>query len=327
MRVLLTGGAGYIGSITTRRLLDAGHEVVVLDSLVRGHRDAVDVRAEFVEAEVGDVAALARALPECDAILHVAGLIEVGESAERPGAYFEANVAQPARLLEAALAFDVRAVVFSSTAAVYGEPASIPITEDAPTVPVNVYGATKLMFEQMLQWYEHAYGMRNIRLRYFNVAGALPDATLGEAHVPETHIIPRILGSIASGARSFELFGDDYPTPDGTCVRDYIHVCDLAEAHLLAVEHLAAGGEGGVFNLGNGKGFSNREVLSVCSEVTGADIHVSVAKRRPGDPAMLVASADRAREVLGWTPTRGSLRQMVEDAWRWHSSKQCSDSG
>lgn len=327
MRILVTGGAGYIGSITTRRLLDAGHEVVVVDSLVRGHRHAVDDRAEFVHAEVGDAATLSGVLPGCDGVLHIAGLIEVGESAERPEAYFDANVAQPARLLEAARDAGITTIVFSSTAAVYGEPDTIPIAEDAPTSPVNVYGATKLMFEQLLQWYEHAYGFRGIRLRYFNVAGASPDAALGEAHEPETHIIPRILRSIAAGERSFKLNGDDYPTPDGTCVRDYIHVCDLAEAHLLAIEHLAAGGSGGVFNLGDARGFSNREVLSMCGEVTGADIQVNVAERRPGDPAVLVASADRAREVLGWTPARVSLKQMIEDAWRWHSSERRWDSG
>lgn len=327
MRVLLTGGAGYIGSITTRRLIDAGHDVVVLDSLVRGHRDAVDPRAAFVQAEVGDVEALTRILPGCDVVMHIAGLIEVEESGRRPDAYFDANVAQPAVLLEAMRAAGVGSLVFSSTAAVYGEPESVPIPESAPTAPVNVYGATKLMFEQMLEWYAQAYEVRAIRLRYFNVAGALSDGSLGEAHDPETHIIPRILQGIALGGRRFELYGDDYPTPDGTCVRDYLHVCDLADAHLLALERLHSGGAGGVFNLGNGKGFSNREVLEMCAEVTGADVQVTALPRRAGDPAVLVASAQRAHDELGWIPARRELRQMIEEAWRWHSRTLPRDSG
>jgi len=319
MRVLVTGGAGYIGSITTRRILDAGHEVVVLDSLARGRRAAVDPRAAFVQGEVGDTSVLAEALSGCDAVMHLAGLIEVAESQRRPEAYFDANVAQPARMLEVMRAQGVDSIVFSSTAAVYGEPSAVPITEDAPTHPVNVYGATKLMFERLLDWYGSAHGMRSIRLRYFNVAGATPDATLGEAHDPETHLIPRVLGSIIAGTRSFEVFGGDYPTPDGTCIRDYIHVCDLADAHLLALERLGAGGEGGVFNLGNGAGFSNREVVKVCAEVAESEVDVVTGPRRAGDPAVLVASSEKARLELGWRPQRTALRQIVEDAWRWHS--------
>jgi len=319
MRILVTGGAGYIGSITAQRLLDAGHEVVVVDSLIRGHREAVDPRATFVEAEVGDTAALGRALPGCDAVMHLAGLIEVAESQSQPGLYFDANVAQPARMLEAMVACGVRAIVFSSTAAVYGEPSSVPIPEEAPTHPVNVYGATKLMFERLLDWYGAAHGVRSIRLRYFNVAGALPDGSLGEAHDPETHIIPRLLKALAAGDTRFEVFGDDYPTPDGTCVRDYIHVSDLAKAHRLALERLGRGGEGGVFNLGNERGFSNLEVVKVCAEVAGTEVEVVHAPRRAGDPAVLVASSAKARRELEWAPAHADLREIVTDAWRWHS--------
>ena len=319
MRILVTGGAGYIGSITARRLLDAGHEVVVLDSLIRGHADAIDPRATFVEGEVGDPAALRRALPGCDAVMHLAGLIEVAESQSHPGDYFDANVAQPARMLEAMRVHGVDAIVFSSTAAVYGEPSSVPIPEDAPTHPVNVYGATKLMFERLLDWHGAAHGLRSVRLRYFNVAGALPDASLGEAHDPETHIIPRLLKALAVGDTRFEVFGDDYPTPDGTCVRDYIHVSDLAEAHLLSLERLGRGGEGGVFNLGNERGFSNLEVVRVCAQVAGTGVEVVRALRRAGDPAVLVASSGRARADLGWAPAYTDLADIVTHAWRWHS--------
>lgn len=322
MRILVTGGAGYIGSITTRRLLDAGHDVIVLDSLVRGHREAVDARALFIEGEVGDPSALDRALPGCDAVMHIAGRIEVAESQSDPGAYFDANVSQPARLLDGMLKHGVRAIVFSSTAAVYGEPAKVPITEDAPTHPVNVYGATKLMFERLLDWYGKAHELRSVRLRYFNVAGAMPDVSLGEAHNPETHIIPRLLMSLASGTRGFEVFGGDYPTPDGTCIRDYIHVCDLAEAHLLSLERVGRGGAGGAFNLGTGSGFSNLEVVKVCAAVADVEVEVSIGPRRPGDPAVLVASADKARDELGWTPKRGDLGQIVADAWRWHTREK-----
>ncbi|MBS3956263.1 MAG: UDP-glucose 4-epimerase GalE [Clostridiales bacterium] len=319
MRICVTGGAGYIGSITARHLIDSGHDVVVLDSLVRGRAEAVDPRARFVRGDIGDITALDDALPGCDAVMHLAGLIEVAESQREPGAYFDVNTARPVLMLEAMRRHTIPAIVFSSTAAVYGEPESVPIIEDAPTRPINTYGATKLMFEQMLDAYGTAHGIRSVRFRYFNVAGAWPDASLGEAHDPETHIIPRILQAMGSGQREFEVFGDDYSTPDGTCVRDYIHVCDLAEAHRLGLEHLHAGGDGGVFNLGNGQGYSNLEVVRACAEVTGVDIEVRTGPRRAGDPAVLVASADRARAELGWIPARGELHTMIADAWRWHS--------
>lgn len=320
MHIVVTGGAGYIGSVTHRVLLDAGHDVVVLDSLVRGHEAAIDPRARLVAGSVGDRDALDEVLPGADAVMHLAGLIEVAESQRDPGRYHRANVCEPATMLEAMTAHGVDAIVFSSTAAVYGEPEQVPITEDALTRPVNVYGLTKLMFEQLLGSFESAHGLRAVRFRYFNVAGAWPDGSLGEAHEPETHILPRILGAIRDGQERFEVFGDDYPTPDGTCVRDYIHVLDLAQAHRLALERLGAGDGGGVFNLGSGEGFSNLEVVRACSEVTGVPLEVAFGPRRPGDPARLIASAARAREVLGWAPERGALRTMIEDAWRWHQS-------
>jgi UDP-glucose 4-epimerase len=329
VRFLVTGGAGYIGSISVRDLLDAGHDVRVLDTLERGHRGAVDGRAEFFEGSVGDSAALDVALRNCDAVLHLAGYIEVSESQREPAKYFRANVCAPMVMLDAMVRHEVRALVFSSTAAVYGEPAAVPIQESSPLVPINAYGASKLMFEQCLDWYGRAYGLRSVRLRYFNVAGAWPDGSMGEAHEPETHIIPGILRSIRAGERRFEVFGDDYPTADGTCVRDYIHVCDLALAHRLALEAISSdtdplgmanGEEGLVFNLGNGKGFSNLEVVQACAEVTGSDVEVVRGPRREGDAAILVASSARARRTLGWTPRKPDLTEIVSDAWRWHGS-------
>ncbi len=304
-----------------RTLLDAGHEVTVLDSLVRGNREALDQRARFVHGSVGDTDAVSQALESCDAVLHCAGLIEVAESQERAEQYWDANLVQALKLLEVMHGLDrPPALVFSSTAAVYGEPQSTPIPESAPLAPVNTYGATKLAFELAIESYEAAYGLRAIRLRYFNVAGAWSDGSLGEAHDPETHIIPRILSKLAHGTTDFEVYGDDYPTRDGTCVRDYIHVCDLAQAHQLALERLVAGGAGGAFNLGSGEGFTNLEVVRACARVTGRKIDVSVGPRRPGDPAVLVASSSLARDNLGWRPQHTDLDTMIGDAWRWHAS-------
>lgn len=320
MRILVTGGAGYIGSITVRHLLDGGHDVFVLDSLERGFAAAVDPRAAFVAGSVDHEVVLDRLLPGCDAVMHLAGYIEVAESQADPARYFRNNVCRPLALLESMVKHGVPALVFSSTAAVYGEPESVPIPEDAPLRPINAYGASKLMFEQVLDWFERIHGLRNIRFRYFNVAGAWPDGSLGESHQPETHIVPRILGSMAAGNARFEVFGGDYPTTDGTCVRDYIHVLDLAQAHRLGLEHLARQGEGGVFNLGSGRGFSNLEVVKTCAQVTGVPLEVTVGPRRPGDPAVLIAGSERARRELGWEPQRPGLEQMVSDAWAWHSS-------
>lgn len=319
MRVLVTGGAGYIGSVSVRVLLDAGHHVTVLDTLEKGHEAAVDARARLVVGDVGEAAALADALAGADAVLHLAGYIEVAESVAEPERYHENNVARPTRMLDVMLENGVRDIVFSSTAAVYGEPDDIPITETAPTRPVNPYGASKLAFERALEERE-GVGLRSIRLRYFNVAGAWPDGSLGEDHRPETHIVPRLLTAILAGRQEFEVYGGDYPTRDGTCVRDYIHVADLAEAHRLALERLAAGGTGDVFNLGNGEGYSNLEVVRTCAAVTRTDVDVAIGPHRAGDPATLVAASGKARAEFGWTPKRPSLSDIVADAWRWHST-------
>lgn len=254
MRVLITGGAGYVGSVCTRSIIEAGHEVVVLDSLERGHRRAVDPRATLVVASVGDREVLDSVLPGMDVVLRFAGYIDVAESQRDPDLYYRKNLAEPVMMLDRMTCNGVGRLVFSSTAAVYGEPREVPIREEAPTEPINVYGRTKLEFERMLDKEAALHGLRSIRFRYFNVAGALPDGSLGEAHDPETHIIPRALRSIAATG-AFEIFGDDYATRDGTCVRDYMHVCDLAAAHLVALEALGSGHAGGVYNLGNGEGF------------------------------------------------------------------------
>jgi len=318
MRVLVTGGAGYIGSITTRVLLDAGHECVVLDTLERGHAAAVDSRATFVQGSVGNSTALGAVLPGCDVVMHLAGYIEVAESVAEPQKYYRANAIEPLVMLDEMVKHGVTALAFSSTAAVYGEPDSVPIREDAPTMPVNPYGASKLAFEESLDGCHANHGIRSIRFRYFNVAGAWPDGSMGEAHDPETHLIPRVLGALQSGQERFEVYGGDYATPDGTCVRDYIHVLDLAEAHRRGLEALHAGHLGGVYNLGNGNGFSNLEVVRTCANVAGREVAVDIGPRRAGDPATLVASAEKARSELGWEPARGDLADIVGDAWKWH---------
>ncbi len=323
-RILVTGGAGYVGSVSVAALLAAGHEVTVLDDLSTGHRDAVPAGATLRVGSYSDGPLVTRLLAEEDieVILHCAARSLVGESIADPARYFRDNVAGGITLLEAAREAGVARFVFSSTAAVYGIPDATPITESVPLRPINPYGETKRAFEGALGWYGRAYGMRSATLRYFNVAGATE--ALGEDHHPETHLIPAIL-SAAQADRPITLFGDDYPTPDGTCVRDYIHVADLADAHVRAIDATAEGdprtADGAlVLNLGNGDGASNRAVIAAASRVVGRELEVEVGPRRAGDPPVLVAAADRAAEVLGWRPQRPTLEDMVGSAWAWRQA-------
>ncbi|MET0417800.1 MAG: UDP-glucose 4-epimerase GalE [Actinoplanes sp.] len=319
MKLLVTGGAGYVGSVTSRLLLDAGHEVVVLDNLVTGFRQAVAPDATFVEADIRDAAQVLTPDAGFDAVLHFAGLIAAGESMAKPELYWHDNVVKSLALLDAVRAAKVPRVIFSSTAAVYGNPVELPITEDAVKAPTNTYGATKLTFDHALTSEAFAHQLAAVSLRYFNVAGAyIHDGhEIGERHDPETHLIPIAL-QVAAGKRDkLQLFGDDYPTPDGTCVRDYIHVQDLARAHLLALD-AATPGEHKIYNLGNGNGFSNKQVVEVAREVTGAELPMEIAPRREGDPATLVASSERARAELGWVPEKNTLTDMIGDAWAFY---------
>ena len=320
MKVLVTGGAGYVGGVSVDTLLAAGHHVVVLDDLSTGHAAIVNPAARLVTGSYGDEAAT-RALLEgerVDAILHCAARSLVGESVQDPAKYYRDNVAGGVALLEAARHAGVRRVVFSSTAAVYGSPETTPIPEDAALRPINTYGETKRTFEGALHWYEVAYGFRSVILRYFNVAGATE--RLGEVHRPETHLIPNMLAA-AEGGASLTLFGDDYPTPDGTPIRDYIHVADLADAHVAALEATATPAtEPLICNLGTAGGFSVREVLQAAEAIVGRPIPHTVGPRRAGDPPVLVAAAERAREILGWTPRRSTLDEMLGSAWAWRQA-------
>jgi UDP-glucose 4-epimerase len=321
MNVLVTGGAGYIGGTVATVLHQAGHRVTVLDNLCHSRQDEVPTGVDFVHADIADrsrVEALLRSL-QPDGVLHFAALIEAGESMVRPELYFRNNTASTLALLDAMHAAGIRNLVFSSTAAVYGEPKSTPILETAELAPTNPYGESKLMVEQMLRWFHRIHGLRYAALRYFNVAGSLPGR--GEAHEPESHIIPLIL-DVALGRRaSISIFGDDYPTPDGTCIRDYIHVADLADAHILALQHLPAAQHPLICNLGNGNGFSVKEVVESARRVTGHPIPVERKPRRPGDPARLVASSAHAHDLLGWTPKHPALDDIVASAWAWHQQR------
>jgi UDP-glucose 4-epimerase len=310
MRLLVTGGAGYIGSVCAARLVEVGHDVVVLDDLSTGHADAVPTGCQFIEGAVEDVGTV---LAEgFDGVLHFAARSLVAESMAQPQRYWLGNVVTSVRLLEAMREHGTPRLVFSSTAATYGEPASVPITEDAATLPTNPYGATKLAIDHAIGSYAAAHGLAAVSLRYFNVAGAY--GRYGERHTVETHLIPLVL-QVALGRREkIMVFGEDWPTPDGTCIRDYIHVVDLADAHERALEQ-AVPGEHRIYNLGNGTGFSVQQVVDTCRQVTGHPIPAQSAARRPGDPAVLIASSDRARDELGWKPERAELAAIVSDAW------------
>jgi UDP-glucose 4-epimerase len=315
MRVLVTGGAGYIGSHAARELARNGHNVLIYDNLSTGHRFLAD-GFDLVEADLRDSAAAASALRGADAVMHFAAHAYVGESVENPRKYFENNVQSALSFLNVALDAGIKHFIFSSTCAVYGVPRDIPITETAPREPVNPYGATKLLFENALEAYSEAYGLRSARLRYFNAAGADESGEIGELHDPEPHLIPCTLQTAAGLRHHLDIFGSDYPTRDGTCIRDYIHVSDLAQAHVRALEYLAAGGPSTALNLGTGQGYSVLELVSIAEEITGRAISKRICPRRPGDPPVLVADASRAYKTLKWKPSR-SIRDIVSSAWNW----------
>ena len=318
MRTLVTGGAGYIGSVTTRLLLEAGHEVTVYDSLAQGHRAAVSDGARLIIADLGDADRLDAACREgrFEAVLHFAGLIRVPESVANPARYFDHNVARGINLLNACARHGVGRFVFSSTAAVYGAPDTVPITEDAPLLPASPYGDTKRVFEELLISYERACGLRTARLRYFNVCGA--HAGLGEDHRPESHLIPLILFAALGREPEFHIFGDDYDTRDGTCIRDYLHVADLARAHLLALGALDRGSV--LYNLGSGAGYTVREVFAAAEEILGRKLPCETSPRRPGDPPTLIASSAKIERELGWRRERDDIKQMIADAWEFHQA-------
>ena len=316
MRVLVTGGAGYIGSVVTEELVNDGHEVVVYDNLVKGHRQAVVRGATLVEGDLLDAATLRQTLSDrsIEAVIHMAAYSLVGESVEQPSKYYHNNFVAGLVLLDTMRECNVSRIVFSSTAATYGEPESQPIYETAPNNPTNPYGESKLAFERAMVWYERAYGLKYVSLRYFNAAGA--SEKCGEDHDPESHIIPITLQAATGKRPHVEIYGDDYPTPDGTCLRDYIHVIDLARAHILALDVMSEGSR--IYNLGcGGDGYSVRQVIETARQVTGKNIPVRVGPRRPGDPAVLIASSDKIKSELGWQPKYQDLRLIIESAWRW----------
>lgn len=321
MNILVIGGAGYIGSYTSKALTRAGHQVTVFDNLSTGHRDLARW-GKLVEGDILDAASLRNCLGaiQPDGIIHFAAFSLVGESVQNPGKYFRNNVAGTLNLLEAMRDVGVRNIVVSSSAAVYGTPKQMPITEECAADPINPYGETKMFMERMLADFSRAHELSWIALRYFNAAGADPEGETGERHFPETHLIPRALMAVDGRLPDFHVLGDDYPTPDGTCIRDYIHIQDLARAHVLAVERLARGGahEGMAINLGTGTGFSVREILNAIEKVTGFPMPYSIGPRRAGDPPILVADASRARKVLGWTPEHSNMESIIRDAWAWY---------
>ena len=322
MAILVLGGAGYIGSHTVYELIDAGRDVVVADNLLTGFRAAVHPKARFYQLDIRDRSALDELFTKekIEGVIHFAASSQVGESMSDPLKYYDNNLHGTMVLLQAMVAHGVDKIVFSSTAATYGEPERVPILETDRTDPTNCYGETKLAMEHMMRWVSRAHGLKYVALRYFNACGAHPSGAIGEAHNPETHLIPLIL-QVPNGQREkISIFGDDYPTKDGTCIRDYIHVSDLAQAHILALDHLLQGGESDVFNLGNGVGFTVKEVIDVARAVTGHPIPAETCPRRAGDPAQLIASSKKAVEQLGWKPKYNDLNNIIASAWKWHSA-------
>lgn len=323
MSVLVLGGAGYIGSHTVDRLVEAGKDVVVVDSLVTGHLAAVRKEAKFYQGDLADKDFMRKVFtenPDIDAVIHFAAFSLVAESMKDPLKYFDNNTAGMVKLLEVMNEFDIKYIVFSSTAATYGIPEKMPIYENDPQLPINPYGESKLMMEKIMRWADEAYGIKFVALRYFNVAGAKPDGSIGEDHHPETHLLPIVL-QVAMGEREkLQIFGDDYNTPDGTNVRDYVHPFDLADAHILAVDYLRNGNESSAFNLGSSTGFSNLEIVKAAREVTGKEIPAEIAARRGGDPDTLIAASEKARKVLGWKPEFDDIHKIIETAWKWHTT-------
>lgn len=322
MTVLVLGGAGYIGSHTVYELIDNGTDVVIIDNFVTGHIQAVHPKARLYKGDIRDRAFLDSVFEKekIDAVIHFAAFSLVGESMVNPLKYYDNNLCGTKVLLEAMIAHDIKKIVFSSTAATYGEPEQIPILETDRTEPTNTYGETKLSMEKMFKWVGQAHGLKFVSLRYFNACGTHVSGCIGEDHNPETHLIPLIL-QVPNGKREFiSIFGEDYPTKDGTCVRDYIHVTDLANAHILAVKYLMEGNESNIFNLGNGVGFTVKEVIETARKVTGHPIPAKIAERRAGDPAQLIASSEKAKKVLGWKPCHNDLEEIIATAWNWHKN-------
>lgn len=321
MTILVLGGAGYIGSITTDRLIEKGFDVVVIDDLSKGHRDAVNKKAHFYEGDIRDKDFLRSVFKkeDIDGVIHFAAYSIVPESMSEPLKYFDNNTYGMISLLEVMQEFNVKKIVFSSTAATYGTPKTIPIKETDSQEPINPYGASKLMMEKIMHWSDLAYGIKFVALRYFNVAGAKPDGSIGEDHQPETHLIPIVL-QVALGQRDeLQIYGDDYDTPDGTNIRDYVQVVDLADAHILALQYLQAGNESDAFNLGSSTGFSNKQILQAARKVTGKEIPAKISPRRPGDPDTLIADSTKARKILKWVPQYDNIEEIIQTAWNWYN--------
>lgn len=322
MTILVTGGAGYIGSHAVLALKNQGYDVIVLDNLVYGHQEIVEkvLQVKLIIGDISDRPLLEQifANHKIEGVMHFSAYTYVGESVSNPAKYYQNNVVATLTLLEAMIAANIKKFVFSSTCATYGNPQKLPLTEDHPQNPINPYGKTKLMVEQILKDFDQAYGLKSVIFRYFNAAGADPNALLGEKHDPETHLIPLVLLTALKKRDSIAIFGTDYDTPDGTCIRDYIHVNDLADAHILGLKHLLAGGETEAFNLGNGNGFSVKEVIETAKEVTQKEIKVVESPRREGDPAILIGSSDKAKAILNWQPQYSDLKQIIQHAWQWH---------